>query len=145
MNLITSVSGFLGLALIVTFCGAKPAEDTRILTMSKNCNAVDADTKIVLQYQVPSSDSGKCLMLCYLKELKMLDSNEKYSESLSLEAFKGFWTQYSADVLQEVNSKAAIFAKGIDSKSGTCDYGYEIMKFINAEFIRKSLLKTPSS
>ncbi|XP_065205263.1 uncharacterized protein LOC135835101 [Planococcus citri] len=130
------------IVLFVSIFAISKANNSRIVDLNTKCGANAEDSQVVLQYRVPSTDTGKCLMLCFLKELDMLDSNQKYDEVKSFQAFRNFWSAFTDDVLKAVNSAAAVFAKGIDSKSGTCEYGYEIMKFINAEFIKNQLLTT---
>lgn len=48
-------------------------------------------------------------MLCMIKELNMLDSNDKYDEVLGLAALRKYWTEIKDAKLLDVNTNCVAY------------------------------------
>jgi len=109
--------------------------------LGKACNASEDDLTVAKTYQVPASESGKCLMKCMISKLGLLNDDGTYNKTGMGEALKKYWLEWPLDKIELINNKCHDEAKNVSSEViVTCNYAYEVMACINVQARNLGLL-----
>ncbi|VVC43934.1 Pheromone/general odorant binding protein [Cinara cedri] len=106
----------------------------QIEALGRACHASAADLAVAKAYQVPTTQSGKCLMKCMINKLKLLNIDGTYNKKGVELALKQYWPEWPLDKILLINSKCFDESKRVPlAKAATCDYAYEVMACINTQ------------
>ncbi|VVC41776.1 Pheromone/general odorant binding protein [Cinara cedri] len=130
-----------GLALLCSsFVNGKySAEDVDLF--GNLCNATKEDMDVVKNYDVPSTETGKCFMKCLCEKSGMLDSYGKYSRTGTKEVLTKYWPETPVNIITKVNDACYMESLKISpTELGTCNYYYKVKKCLNTQYKRYGML-----
>ncbi|VVC25033.1 Hypothetical protein CINCED_3A005583 [Cinara cedri] len=104
--------------------------------VGKMCNATKEDVQVLKNYDIPSTEIGKCLMKCLTVKLGMVDALGKYSKDGTDVVFKEYWPEMPLNIRSAIIDKCYNEALKISNELGTCDYYYKIEICFNSELKR---------
>lgn len=131
-----SISAF-SFVLIVLWTSTKASfTQEQIKEAGKLCKAVQEDLDVVLKYEVPSTETGKCLVTCILKLVKTINADGPYDVNIALESLKKNWPEIPVEKLEEHADKCRNEMTGLESlaKTNNCEYGHKVAVCLNKYF-----------
>jgi len=131
------------LIILSVFALIRAATKEQILQLGSMCNGTEADLKVTLDYSVPSTDTGKCLVFCMIKILNMLSPQGGYNRKSTLDALKAYWKEWSNEDTTTVADFCETQLSTVPAEEyNTCEIGYKILKCINSKSKEMGLLKS---
>nr|ALV87638.1 odorant binding protein 14 [Drosicha corpulenta] len=111
----------------------------QIRQLAEHCKANKEDLEISLKYEVPETDSGKCLMTCMLKNLDILTADGVFNKAGSLKALQTYWSEIPNN---ELEKSVETCDAHMNNQPRDCTAGYLAIKCINASFKKLGALKS---
>ncbi|VVC35804.1 Hypothetical protein CINCED_3A007930 [Cinara cedri] len=136
------VSVLCGLVLLCSCFVNGKYNATDVENFGKLCNATQEDIAVALNYNIPSTETGKCFMKCIAGLVDMISSENKFVKSKLQAVLTTYFSETPIDTILKIieicyNETASITSP---TELASCDYYYKSFLCFNIQYKLNGML-----